>query len=206
MKTKTKNQKIRTLTGSAMLTAVAVVLQYAEFPIPIMPSFIKLDFSDLPAIIGAFAYGPIAGIIIELLKNVIHLLASNSLFIGELSNFILGAIFAGIAGLIYKKSKTKKMALIAGLTGAAAMAIFSVFSNYFVVYPIYYEAFAPENVILDAYNTILAPTKFQLKNMMEALLMFNVPFTFLKGAVCVFVSMLIYKPLSKLLKGKNATV
>lgn len=197
-------KQIRILTGSAMLTALAVVLQYAEFPIPIMPPFIKVDFSDLPALIGAFAYGPIAGIIIELLKNVIHLMASGSLFIGELSNFILGAIFTGVAGLIYKKSKTKKMALIAGLSGALAMALFSIFSNYYVVYPIYYKAFAPENVILDAYNTILEPTGRQLKNMMQALLVFNVPFTFIKGAICALVSMLIYKPLSKLLKGKNA--
>lgn len=198
-----KNKKVRVLTGTAMLTAVAVVLQYLEISIPIMPSFIKLDFSDLPAIIGAFAYGPIAGILIELLKNVIHLLASQSLFIGELSNFILGAIFAGVAGLIYKKKKTKTAALLAGVAGAAAMAIFSIFSNYFVVYPIYYQAFAPEPVILEAYNTILAPTGTQLKNMLEALLVFNVPFTFLKGVVCVIISMLIYKPLSPLLKGKN---
>ncbi len=198
-----KNKKIRTITGTAMLTAAAVVLQYLEFPVPIMPSFIKLDFSDLPALIGAFAYGPAAGIIIQLLKNVIHLLASNSLFIGELSNFILGSIFAGVTGLIYKKSKTKKTALIAGLVGSAAMAIFSIFSNYYVVYPIYYEAFAPESVILDAYNTILAPTGLRLKGMIDALLVFNVPFTFIKGAICVFVSMLIYKPLSKLLKGRQ---
>lgn len=194
---------IRILTGSAMLTALAVVLQYLEFPIPIMPPFIKVDFSDLPAIIGAFAYGPIAGIVIELLKNVIHLMASGSLFIGELSNFVLGAVFTGVAGLIYKKNKSKKMALIAGLAGALAMAVFSVFSNYFVVYPIYYQAFAPENIILEAYNTILEPTGHQLKSMLQALLVFNVPFTFLKGAICVLVSMLIYKPLSKLLKGKN---
>lgn len=198
-----KNKKVRVLTGTAMLTALSVVLQYLEFSIPIMPGFIKLDFSDLPAILGAFAYGPIAGILIELLKNIIHLLASQSLFIGELSNFILGAIFAGVTGLIYKKKKVKKVALIAGLAGAAAMAVFSVFSNYFIVYPIYYQAFAPEEVILGAYNTILAPTGYQLKNMIEALLVFNVPFTFLKGVVCVIVSMMIYKPLSPLLKGKN---
>lgn len=198
-----KNKKIRMLTGSAMLTAAAVVLQYLEIAIPIMPSFIKLDFSDLPAVLGAFAYGPIAGILIELLKNVIHLLASQSLFIGELSNFILGAIFTGVAGIIYKKKRTKIGALLAGIAGAAAMAVFSIFSNYYIVYPIYYQAFAPENVILGAYNAILSPTNYQLKNMMEALLVFNVPFTFLKGVVCVLVSMLIYKPLSPLLKGKE---
>lgn len=197
-----KNKKIRTLTGTAMLTAVGVVLQYIEVSIPIMPGFIKLDFSDLPEIIGAFAYGPVAGILIALFKNVIHLLVSQSMFIGELSNFMLGAVFAGTAGLIYKRKKTKKSALIAGMTGALAMAIISVISNYFIVYPIYYQAFAPEPVILEAYNAILAPTGTQLKNMLEALLLFNVPFTFIKGAICVLFSMLIYKPLSPLLKGK----
>lgn len=196
------SKKIRTLTGTAMLTAVAVVLQYIEFSIPIMPGFIKLDFSDLPEIIGAFAYGPLVGILIALIKNVIHLLASQSLFIGELSNFILGAVFAGTAGLIYKRKKTKKSALIAGVAGAAAMAVVSLISNYFLVYPIYYQAFAPEEVILQAYNAILAPTGKALDNMIEALLVFNVPFTFIKGVICVLFSMIIYKPISPLLKGK----
>jgi len=64
-----KNKKIRLIAGCGMLTAAAVVLQYLEFPIPIMPGFIKLDFSDLPELIGAFAYGPVAGIIIALLAK-----------------------------------------------------------------------------------------------------------------------------------------
>ena len=199
-----KNKKIRTLTGTAMLTAVGVVLQYIEISIPIMPSFIKLDFSDLPELIGAFSYGPVAGIIICLLRNLIHLAVSQSLFIGELSNFILGAIFAGVAGLIYKKHKTRKTAFAAGTAGALSMAVFSIFSNYFVVYPIYYEAFAPEEIILQAYNTILAPTGWQLDNMIQALLVFNVPFTFLKAFACVLMALLIYKPLSKILKGSQS--
>ena len=68
METK-QSTKIRTVTGTAMQTAVAVGLQYIEISIPIMPSFIKLDFSDLPELIGAFAYGPLAGVLIALLKN-----------------------------------------------------------------------------------------------------------------------------------------
>jgi riboflavin transporter FmnP len=88
-----------------MLTAAAVILQYIEISIPIMPSFIKLDFSDLPALLGAFAYGPLAGIAIELLKNLIHMAVSQSGFVGELSNFILGAAFFGHGGLyLYEKS------------------------------------------------------------------------------------------------------
>lgn len=203
MSTKTKKFNTRLVAGCGMLTAVAVVLQYLEFPIPIMPAFIKMDFSDLPALIGAFAYGPIAGIVIELLKNVIHLLASQSLFIGELSNFLLGAIFVCTAGLIYKKKKTRAGAIIGGFGGALAMALFSVVSNYFVVYPIYYQAFAPEPVILQAYNDILSTVNFKLGSMLEALCVFNLPFTFVKGALCMVISGIIYKPLSPLLHGRK---
>ena len=128
-KTVTNNKKkisVRVIAGCGMLVAVAVVLQYIEISIPIMPSFIKLDFSDLPELIGAFAYGPLFGVIISLLKNLIHMLFSQSGFVGELSNFILGAVFSFTAGIIYKCRKERKFALIAGVCGAAAMAIISV--------------------------------------------------------------------------------
>lgn len=194
-----KNKKIRTLTGTAMLTAVGVVLQYIEISIPIMPSFIKLDFSDLPELIGAFAYGPVAGVIICLLRNLIHMAVSQSGFVGELSNFILGAVFALVAGLIYKKMKTKKGALIGGISGAAAMAGISVFTNYFIIYPLYYSVLGfPEEAVLGMYQVLLP----SVENIFQALLIFNVPFTFAKALICVIVAMLIYKPLSKLLKGK----
>lgn len=98
----------------------------SNFQFRLIPNFIKLDFSDLPELIGAFAYGPVAGVIICLLRNLIHMAVSQSGFVGELSNFILGAVFALVAGLIYKKMKTKKGALLGGTAGAAAMAGISV--------------------------------------------------------------------------------
>ncbi|MBO7335269.1 MAG: ECF transporter S component [Lachnospiraceae bacterium] len=180
-----------------MLAAVAVVLQYLEFPIPMLiPPFIKLDFSDLPALIGAFAYGPLVGALIELIKNLIHCLASQSATVGELSNFILGAVFTVTAGLIYKHKKSKKSALIGGLAGALVMGLISVPSNYFVVYPFYYN-FMPEEVVLSMYQEILPG----IKSIMQSLLVFNLPFTIVKGLISVVISMLIYKPLSRILKG-----
>lgn len=106
----TKQSKIMTtkITVTALLTAVAIALQYIEVPIPLVPSFLKLDFSDLPELIGAFVLGPQYGIIICLLKNLIHLPVSSSMFVGEFSNFILGAIFVFVAGIIYQYNKTKK--------------------------------------------------------------------------------------------------
>ena len=195
-----KNKKVRVIAGCGMLTAAAVVLQYLEFPIPIVPSFIKLDFSDLPELIGAFAYGPVAGIIIALLKNIIHMAVSQSGFVGELSNFMLGAVFAGVAGLIYKHKKTRAGALICGVTGAAAMAAVSVFTNYFVIYPLYYSVLGfPEEAVLGMYQAILP----KIKTIFSALLVFNLPFTAVKGLISVFISMIIYKPLSPVLHGKN---
>lgn len=198
--TKTKMNKTRLIAGCGMLTAVAVALQYIEIPIPIMPSFIKLDFSDLPELIGAFAYGPVAGVIIALIKNLIHLAVSQSGFVGELSNFILGATFALVAGLIYKKKKTRGGALLAGVCGALAMAVISIPSNYFVIYPMYYSILGfPEPAVLGMYQALMP----SIKNILQALLVFNVPFTFVKALICVVVTMPIYKPLRPLLKGKT---
>ena len=194
-----KNKKVRMITGTAMLTAVAVALQYIEISIPIMPSFIKLDFSDLPELIGAFAYGPLAGVLIAFLKNLIHLAVSQSGFVGELSNFLLGAAFALTAGLIYKKKKTKKNALVAGVAGAVAMAAVRLPLNYFIIYPLYYSILGfPEEAILQMYQLLLP----SVKSIFQALIIFNVPFTFVKALISAVVTMIIYKPISPLLKGK----
>ena len=84
-------------------------------------AFIKFDFSDLPALIGAFAYGPLAGVIVEFIKNLLHCTVTQSFTVGELSNFILGAVFTGTAGLIYKKNKTKRGAIIGAIVGSVVM-------------------------------------------------------------------------------------
>lgn len=199
MSSKSNLSRTRVIAGCGMLIAVAVILQYVEFAIPVMPSFIKLDFSDLPEIIGAYAYGPLAGIVITGLKNLIHMAVSQSGFVGELSNFILGAVFSGVAGYIYQKNKTKKGALIGGIAGAAVMALVSLPSNYFVIYPMYYSILHyPEAVVLQLYQVILP----SMKSVGQCLLVFNVPFTFLKGAVDVLFAMLVYKRISPILKNK----
>lgn len=201
MNNETKKIGVRQIAVTAMLSAVAFVLMYLEISIPIMPSFIKFDFSDLPALLGAFALGPVYGVIIELIKNVLHLVASQSLFIGELSNFILGAFFTFTAGLIYSKKKTKTRALIGGIAGSLVMGLVSIASNYYLVYPIYVTVFfgGDENICVGMYQAI-APF---VDSLMECLLVFNLPFTVIKGLISVGVSMLIYKPLSPILKGNK---
>ena len=195
-----KRFNARMIAVVGVLTAVAVVLQYLEISIPIVPSFLKLDFSDLPALLGAFAFGPLAGVLIQLLKNLIHLAVSQSGFVGELSNFLLGAVFVLTAGLIYQIKKTKLRALLAGILGAAAMALVSVPVNYFLIYPLYYNVIGiPEAAVLGMYQAILP----SVDSIFESLLIFNLPFTLVKGLISVAVSMLIYKPLSRLFKGNH---
>ena len=198
--TKTKSRfNARFIAGTAMLSAVAFILQYIEIAIPIMPAFIKFDFSDLPALIGAFAYGPLAGVLIELIKNLIHCAFSQSATVGELSNFILGAVFVGTAGVIYKHKKNKTTALIGGVVGSVVMGLVCIPSNYFVVYPVYYAAGFAEEAVLGMYQLILPG----VKNILQCLFVFNLPFTIVKGLISTAITMLIYKHLSPILKGKN---
>lgn len=197
--TGSQGSHVRSITVTAMLSAVAFVLMYLEITVPIMPAFIKFDFSDLPALLGSFALGPVCGVLICLIKNVLHLACSNSMFVGELSNFILGAVFVATAGNLYKLKKTKKNALISGVAAALVMGIVSVFSNYFIVYPVYYQAGMAEETILQMYQ-VLAPS---MKNILQCLLCFNLPFTIVKGLIAVAICMLIYKPLSPILKGRR---
>ena len=187
---------VRKLTMTAMLSAVATVLMFLSFNVPLMPSFIKLDFSELPALIASFAFGPVCGVTVCLVKNLVNLLFTTTGGVGELSNFLLGACFVLPAGLIYKLHKGRRSALIGSLIGAAAMAVVSVFSNYFVVYPIY-TAFMPMETILGMYRAINP----NVQTLWDALIWFNMPFTFVKGLCSVAIAFVIYKPLSPILKG-----
>ena len=203
MQTTTNTQKrvnVRYLTVSAMLTAIAYILMFFDFSVPfIMPEFIKMDLSELPALIGSFAMGPLCGVLICLLKNVLHLAITTTGGVGELSNFLLGAAFVIPAGLIYKHKKSRKSALVGSLLGDLFMGVFSIVSNYLLVYPFYYN-FMPKETILNAYQAILP----QMKTILQCLICFNLPFTMVKGLLSVVITFLIYKHISPILKGRNA--
>lgn len=189
----------RYIAAVGILSAIAFVLQLIEIPVPMfMPTFIKFDFSDLPALIGAFAYGPVAGVLIELIKNLLHSMASQSFGVGEISNFILGAVMTAVAGGIYQHKKTKQGALIGSLVGALVMGLVSVPSNYFVVYPVYYN-FIPEEVILAAYQALVP----SMKSILQCLLCFNLPFTIVKGLLDVVITFVVYPYISPILHGRK---
>ena len=198
--TMTKEQKrTRYLVISAMLSAVSIVLMQFDFSVPFMPSFIKMDLSDLPALIGAYSMGPLYGVIIALVKNLLHLLRTSTGGIGELSNFLLSALFVLPAGLIYQKKKTRKRAIMGAVLGAVSMAVFSVITNYFIVYPVY-TAFMPMETIIAMYQAILPGIKDG--DLLSCLVIFNMPFTFVKAMLSVVITLLIYKPLSPIIHGE----
>ena len=181
---------------TAMLSAAATVLMFLEFPIPfLIPSFVELDFSELPALLAAFSLGPVSGVVVCLVKNVIKgLLFSGTGGVGEMCNFLLGICFVIPAGLIYKRWKTRWGALIAALAGAALMAVCSVPVNYFISYP-FYTSFMPLETIIGMYQSLIP----SVDGLLACLVIFNAPFTLLKGLLDTALCFLIYKPLSPLL-------
>ena len=195
---KAKRISVRKIAVTGVLAAVATVLMFLDFSIPIMPGFIKVDFSDLPALLAAYALGPVSGVVVCLVKNLVNVLFTATGGVGELSNFVLGACFVLPAGLIYQKHRTRKAAFFGALLGAVVMAVVSIFSNYYIVYPIY-TAIMPMETILGMYQAI-APG---VQTLWDALLWFNLPFTFLKGMCSVAIAFLIYKHISPLLKGNG---
>lgn len=187
---------VRTLAATAVLAALSCILMYLEFSVPLVPSFLKFDFSDLPALIASFGFGPVAGVVVALVKNVIHLPVTTTGGAGELANFLLCACFVFPAGLVYRLVKGKKGALIGSLAGAVLMAAVSLPVNYYITYPVY-TAFMPMEAILGLYRA-LNPAATTL---WRALLMFNLPFNFVKGLINVGITFIVYKKISPLLHG-----
>ena len=194
-----RNNNTRKMAAVAMLGAVGFVLMFMEISVPIMPVFIKLDFSELPAVLASFAYGPVAGIAVCLLKNALHLLVTNTAGVGELSNFLLGIFFVVPAGLIYRKSHTRKGALIGAGVGCVAYALASVPINYFLIYPMFGQFVMPLPVILGMYQT-LNPN---VETLWQALTQFNLPFNFANEVLVSAITFLVYKKLSPILHGRK---
>ncbi len=190
---------IRGMVVAAIMGALGFVLMLVSFKVSFMPSNLSFDVSELPALITSFSFGPMYGVLCCLIKNLLHVFQSQTLTIGELSNFILGSVFVYTAGIIYKRKRTRAGALWGSILGSVAMAIFGLFSNYYIVYPIYAKLYMPMETIMKMYTTIL-PT---IENLWQGLLVFNLPFTLVKGLITSLLCFLIYKKLSPILKNKT---
>ncbi len=198
----TARKKISTakfLTRAAILSAIAFVLMYIELPLPFIPPWLKLDFSDIPALLGGFALGPIAGIIIEGIKCLLFLLIRGTMTggVGELANFLIGVAFVLPASLVYAKMRSKKGALIASLVGIAAGALVAALLNYTVLIPFYAQTgLMPMEAIIAACQLINPAAD----SLMGYVLIFAMPFTAAKFAADSAIVFLLYKKLSRFLQ------
>ncbi len=193
------NNKTRFITQISALSAIAAVLMLFEFPLWFAPGFYKMDLSDLPALIGGFALGPVAGVLIELIKNLINLLINGTATacVGEFSNFVIGCSFVLPAALVYKYHKTKKHAIVGMIAGTVCVSVVGSAMNAFVLIPAYVKLLnlPLENIVAmgNAVNSSITS--------LGTLVMFAVvPFNFLKGIIVSLITALIYKKIRVLLK------
>jgi riboflavin transporter FmnP len=172
-----------------LLAAVAFILQYLEFPLPLMPSFLKLDFSTLPGLVGGLIFGPVAGVIVELLKNLLHLLLKNTdgLLIGELANFVAGTSFILAAVSIQRRLQTKGSFLIGLAVGTVLMTAVMAVANAVFLIPAYAKLYqvSVENLL----------GMLQADSLWSLILYAIVPFNIIKGAA---LSLLAYPVFVKL--------
>jgi riboflavin transporter FmnP len=192
-----KKSKIqtRTIVSLALLSAISVILTFFEFNLPFMPSFLKIDFSDFPSLLAAFTFGPAAGVGVQFIKNAIDALKSSSGGIGQIANFAIGGSMALVSGLIYKKYRTIRGALVSLIAGTLIMSLAACVMNYFVLFPLY-AAFMPLPQIIESASAFVPFIKTKLDVMIFTIF----PFNLIKGAAISVITFLLYKRLSPFLK------
>ena len=198
-----RNEKTRTMVEVAMLSAIAIVLMLFEFPLPfIAPPFYELDFSEVPILIGAFAIGPAAGVVIEAIKILLNLVINGTITagVGEMANVIMGVAFVLPASLIYKHKKTKKTAVIGLVTGTLTMTVVACFVNTLILLPAYGKAFG---MPVEAFVEMAAAIHASIDSMAGFAMLCVAPFNLLKGVLVSVITMLLYKHISPILKGRR---
>jgi riboflavin transporter FmnP len=190
---------IRKIVIIGVFSAISFVLMLIEFPLPFAPSFYKFDFSDIPALIGGFAAGPLVGVMIEFVKVALNILlqGTTSGFVGEIANFVVGTAFILPATMIYRFKKTRNVALISCLVGTICIAIVGSLLNAFFLLPAYAIMFGSG---VDAFIGMGAAINPAISNLTTFCLFAVAPFNLLKGVVDSVVTFLVYKQLSPILK------
>ncbi|UZQ48771.1 ECF transporter S component [Clostridium kluyveri] len=195
------SSKLNRLVKVSLLGVIGFLFMFIEVAIPIFPTFLKMDISDLPALIGTFALGPGAGIAIEFLKNVLHgIFNGKTAFVGELANFAVGSVLVFTAGYIYNRHKTKKVAVISLGAATIAMSIAAGLLNYFILLPLYERAL---NFPISAMVDMAAKINSSITDLNTFVLLAIVPFNLLKGITLTILTLVLYKSVSPLLKQEH---
>lgn len=189
----------RKLAVCGMFSAIAAVLMVLEFPVPYAPSFYGMDFSELPALIGIFAYGPVAGVLIEFCKVLIKILfkPTSTAFVGELANFVVGCSFLLPASIIYLFRKTKRGAVFGAVTGTVCMAAFGGIFNALYLLPKFSQLFGMPLDGIIGMGTAVNPA---VDSIATLVLFAVVSHNLIKGGLVSLITMLIYKKISPVIK------
>lgn len=201
VKRTTDRTKVRTMAQVAMLGAVATVLMALDFPIPFLaPPFYQMDFSEIPVLVGAFAMGPLAGVAIEFLKVVLHMLlqGTSTAGVGDLANFLVGCAYMIPAAMIYRTKKTRGRALVGLGVGTVTMVLVGCVMNAFVLLPAYAAAF---QVPVQSFIDMGAEINPAINSLFRFCLLAVGPFNLVKGLLTAAITLIIYKKISILLKG-----
>lgn len=188
--------KLRNLVKVGILSAMSFILMFIQFPIPIAPPFMKVDLADVPALIGGFSMGPVYGVLIQLIKNLLNLTKTSTGGVGEMSNFIVGGLFVFVASFIYQKRKTKKTATIGLILGMLVMTLVATFSNAFVIFPLYGKAMG---IPMEAFVDMTSKVNGLVKSYFSLMVFAIVPFNLVKGSIEIIVTKLLYKHVSDIL-------
>ncbi len=184
-----------------MFSAIAMILMLFEFPLPFAPSFYELDFSELPILIGTFAFGPVAGVLMEFIKILLKLCikGTSTAFVGDLANFAVGCSFILPASVIYAFRKNKKSAIAACVAGTLIMTVFGTAFNAVYLLPAFSKLYGmPLDSILEMGNAVNPlVSEGSILSFVAACV---APLNLIKGASVSVVTLLIYKPLSPIIK------
>ena len=187
-----------------MFSAIAMILHLFDFAVPFAPPFYKLDFSELPILIGTFAFGPAAGVMMEFLKILLKLCVkgTSTAFVGDLANFVIGCSFILPASVIYAFGKKKKSAVVGCVVGTLVMTVFGTAFNAIYLLPAFSALFGmPMETILQA-GTAVNPLA-DGTGIVNFVAVCVAPMNLIKGAAASIITMLVYKPLSPILKSGN---
>lgn len=190
---------VRTIVQIGMLSAIAVVLMMFEVPLPFAPSFYEIDFSEVPVLVGCFVMGPLAGAAIELIKILLNFVINGTMTagVGEIANFIIGCALCVPAGIIYKKNRTRKVAVIGMASGTVLMVAAGCVMNAFVLLPVYAKAFG---MPMEALVGMGSAVNSHITSLSTFVIFAVAPFNLLKGVLVSLIVLLIYKKISPVFK------
>ena len=198
---KSKPMTAKFIARTAVFAAISIILYtvpFLKFSLPIFPAFLEIHLDEIPAFMAGFAYGPLSGFLVVLVKTLVKLPLTNTAGVGELADFIYSAAFVIPAALIYKKKHTLKGALLSLLVATVVQLLVSSFGTTFIMLDMYSMLYhLPKSVILGMCQKINPAVKDLT---WPFLLMVALPFNALKDAIVVLVTALLYKRLRNLFK------